>query len=78
MAKVLERRVDGPAEVAYLEHIEGVEYVLRFDVAMDDVVTVQVADAADHLSEVKRSKVLLEIVLLADLLEETAVSGELQ
>jgi hypothetical protein len=42
---------------------------------MDDVVAVQVADATDHLPEVKRGQVLLEVVLLADLLEEAAVGG---
>lgn len=42
---------------------------------MYDVVAVQVADAADHLSEVEGGEVLLEVVLLADLLEEAAVGG---
>lgn len=45
---------------------------------MDDVVAVQVADAADHLSEVEGGEVLLEVVLLADLLEEAAVGGQFQ
>ena len=42
---------------------------------MDDVVAMQVADSTHHLSEVKRCEVLLEVVLFADLLEETTVCG---
>lgn len=45
---------------------------------MYDVVAVQVSDAADHLPEVEGGEVLLEVVLLADLLEEAAVGGELE
>lgn len=75
MIKVLKRRVDSPAKIANLEYIERIEYIFRFDIAMYDVVAVQVADAADHLSEVEGGEVLLEVVLLADLLEEAAVGG---
>lgn len=75
MVKVLKRRVDSPSEIANLEHIERIEYIFGFDIAMYDVVAVQVADAADHLSEVEGGEVLLEVVLLADLLEEAAVGG---
>lgn len=45
---------------------------------MDDVVAMQVADSTNHLSEVERGEVLLKIVLLADLLEETSIRGQFQ
>lgn len=73
--KVLKRRVDSPAKIANLEHIKRIEYIFRFDIAMYDIVAVQVSDAADHLPEVEGGEVLLEVVLLADLLEEAAVGG---
>jgi hypothetical protein len=69
-------RVDCPSEIAYLEYIETVEYVFRFYVAVDHGVAVQVARSVGDLAEVERAERLVEVILVADLFEETAVGGQ--
>lgn len=69
---VLKRRVDGPAEIAYLENIEIIQYIFRFYVTVDDIVTVQVSDSAYHLSEVEGGEVFFEVILFADFFEEAS------
>lgn len=38
--EILEGRVGSPAKIAEFEHTEAVEYIFRFDVSMDDELTV--------------------------------------
>jgi hypothetical protein len=45
---------------------------------VNDVVAVQVAHSADHLSKVEGGEVFLEIVLFTDLFEQAPVGHELQ
>ena len=76
--KLLDGRIDSPAEIAYLENIEAVEDVFRLDVAVDDAVAVEVADAAGDLAEIVAGLVLMEKLFGSNLLEEAAAGRQLQ
>lgn len=76
--ELLNGGVNGPPEIADLQDIEAVQDVLGLDVPMDDIVAVQVSDAAGHLPEIVARQILGEVGLLPNLLEQTSVCGELQ
>lgn len=81
--RLLERRVDGPAEVAELEHPEAIEYVFGFDVAVHNGVAVHALEGSDDLSEVVGclifSKAVLSLAMSYfrfELSEEAAAAGQ--
>lgn len=52
-ACLLEGRVGCPSEIAKFKYVEAIENVLRFDISMDDIEAVQVADCSCDLPEIE-------------------------
>jgi hypothetical protein len=50
---LLNGRIDSPTEVAYLQYVETVKNIFRFNVSMNYRVAVQIPSSIRHLSEVE-------------------------
>ena len=71
--------VHTPAEIGDLDlAVDAHEDVLRLDVAVDDVLAVEVAQGARHLGDVLRGLPLGEAVLAAQVLIQLTLGGELE